>query len=116
MKFDAEIAGFTRDAFVKAMMAEGAVVRAGYLRPTFLEPIFQKKTFLGQTGFPFSANPRNKEISYAPGLCPVCEELNNNRIVMTYIMQPPQTFADMDLFGLALQKITDNAKELANLG
>ena len=116
MKFDAKVAGFTRDAFVKAMMAEGAVVRAGYLRPTFLEPVFQKKTFLGQTGFPFSSNPRNKEISYAPGLCPVCEELNDNRIVMTYIMQPPQTLADMDLFGLALQKITDNAKELANLG
>jgi len=116
MKFDAKVAGFSREAFVKAMMAEGAVVRAGYLRPTFLEPVYQKKTFLGQSGFPFSANPRNKDIIYAPGLCPVCEDLNDNRIVMTFIMQPPQTLADMDLFGLALQKISDNSDKLAGLG
>ena len=116
MKFNAKIAGFSRDAFVRAMLAEGAIVRAGYLRPTFLEPVYQKKTFLGQFGFPFSANPRNEDITYEPGICPVCEDLNDNRIVMTFIMQPPQTLADMDLFGLALQKIADNAQELASLG
>ncbi len=115
MKFNAKIAGFSRESFVKAMLAEGATVRAGYLRPTFLEPIYQKKTFLGDSGFPFSANPRYEELEYGPGICPVCEDLNDNRIVMTFIMQPPQTMEDMDLFGVALRKIADNAKKLAHL-
>ena len=116
LKFDAEIAGFSRDAFVAAMLAEGCFVRGGYLRPTYLETIYQKKICFGADGFPFTANKRHKEISYHKGICPVCEDLDENKIVITAIMQPPQTFEDMRLFGIACEKMTHNSRLLREYG
>ncbi|MDJ0949943.1 MAG: DegT/DnrJ/EryC1/StrS family aminotransferase, partial [Alphaproteobacteria bacterium] len=55
MKYDAEVTGVPRDLFVKAALAEGFFARAGYLRPTYLEPLYQHKTCFGTDGFPFSA-------------------------------------------------------------
>lgn len=116
LKFDAEKAGFSRDAFVAAMLAEGFFVRGGYLRPTYLESLYQKKICFGAGGFPFSANPRNKEIDYRKGLCPVCEDLDENKIVITAIMQPPQTMEDMELFGRTCEKMMNNSKLLNEYG
>ena len=91
-------------------------MRGGYLRPTYLETIYQKKICFGADGFPFTANKRHKEISYHKGICPVCEDLDENKIVITAIMQPPQTFEDMRLFGIACEKMTHNSRLLREYG
>ena len=69
LKFDAAVAGFSRDAFVAAMLAEGTFVRGGYLRPTYLEKVYQQKICFGTQGFPFTANPRHRHIRYDKGIC-----------------------------------------------
>ena len=112
MKYDAEVTGVPRDLFVKAALAEGFFARAGYLRPTYLEPLYQHKTCFGTDGFPFSANSRNATLSYAKGLCPTCERLQDEEVVLTAIQQPPQTLADMDGFVEACAKVIENRDEL----
>lgn len=112
MKHDAQVTGIPRDLFVKAINAEGFFLRGGYLRPTYMEPVYQRKICFGPNGFPFSANPRNANLSYAPGLCRTCERLQDQDLMLTAIMQPPQTEADMDLFVEACAKVLQNRDEL----
>ena len=58
-------------------------------------------------GHPFTANPRNKNLSYAKGLCPVVERLNERELMVTNILYPPLTLADMDAFVMACRKVLD---------
>src|SRR3546814_18171578 len=72
---------------------------------------------LGPNGFPFTANPRNDStLSYARGLCPTCERLQSGDLMLTAIMQPPQTLEDMDLFVEACAQVLDNRDALLQLG
>lgn len=105
MKYDAQATRIPRDLFVKAVQAEGFFLRGGYLRPTYLEPLYRRKLCFGAKGFPFSANPRNADLRYGPGLCPACERLQDEEVLLTAIMQPPQTIGDMDGFVEACAKV-----------
>lgn len=112
MKFDEKAAGLPRDLFVKAVSAEGFPLRAGYLRPLYLEPLYQKKIAIGRNGFPFTANPRNANLSYAPGICPVVERLQEREVMLTNYIYPPLTEADMDRFADAFEKVLANRDAL----
>jgi perosamine synthetase len=110
--FDAAQVGMPRDLFTKAIAAEGYYLRAGYLRPIYMEPVYQRKLCFGANGFPFSANPRNASLSYAAGICPTVERLQESSLMITPIMQPPQTVADMDGFIEACAKTIRNRDRL----
>jgi dTDP-4-amino-4,6-dideoxygalactose transaminase len=110
--FDAARVGMPRDLFAKAIAAEGFYLRAGYLRPIYMEPVYQRKLCFGANGFPFSANPRNAALSYAAGICPTVERLQECSLMITPIMQPPQTAADMDAFVEACAKTMRNRDRL----
>lgn len=112
MKYDANTTGVPRDLFAKAVNAEGFQLRAGYIRPTYLEPVYQRKICFGPNGFPFSANPRNANLSYSKGLCPTCERMQEQELLLTAIMQPPQTEADMDMFVEVFDKVLRNKDAL----
>jgi len=110
--FDEEKVGMPRDLFTKAIVAEGFYLRSGYLRPVYLEPVYQRKLCFGYNGFPFSANPRNAELNYSAGICPTVERLQKDSMMVTPIMQPPQTLADMDNFIEACKKTIHNREKL----
>ncbi|MFZ9448597.1 MAG: DegT/DnrJ/EryC1/StrS family aminotransferase [Alphaproteobacteria bacterium] len=109
---DADVVGLPRDLFAKAVAAEGYYLRAGYLRPIYLEPVYQSKICFGGAGFPFTANPRNANLSYAAGICPIVERLQGESLMITPIMQPPQDEADMDGFVEACAKVIRNRDRL----
>lgn len=48
-------------------------------------PLFQKKTAIGTRGFPWSYEHSRKNISYAVGICPVAEELQDISFFSFYI-------------------------------
>lgn len=112
IRYDAAAAGLPRDLFAKAMLAEGLFVRAGYLRPTYLEPLYQKKICFGPNGYPFNQNPRGDDLRYDRGLCPTCERLQDEEILITAVMQPPQTLEDMDLWAEGARKVLAAKDEL----
>jgi dTDP-4-amino-4,6-dideoxygalactose transaminase len=113
MKYDEKVTGLSRAAFVKAVNAEGYFLRAGYLRPLYMEPMFQQKICFGANGYPFTANPRNHEISYAQGLCPVCERLQEKEILITNMIYPPLDESYADGFVMAVRKVLNYAKDIA---
>lgn len=112
IRYDEKKTGIPRSLFAKAMVAEGFTLRAGYVTPLYLQPVYQKKICFGDRGYPFTANPRNAQISYAKGLCPVTERLQDRELMITNIIYPPLTEADMDAFADACRKILANRDKL----
>ena len=115
MKYDEAAAGIPRDLFCKALSAEGFYVRSGYIKPVYLEPMYQQRIAMGRSGFPFTANPRIDEISYAPGLCPTVERMEFSELILTTVFLPPSDKTDIDKFVDAINKITDNKDLLVSM-
>lgn len=69
---------------------EGALIRAGYVQPVYLLPIFQ-------------ADPD----AYPAGLCPMTERANQ-RLLIHEFMRPPMQETDLDDVIAAFTKVFDN--------
>jgi perosamine synthetase len=120
--FDAEAAGVGRDRFVDAVAAElpltalretdGPLISAGYVRPLYLQSLYQKKAGLGAKNYPFG-DPSLKSVpDYSPGICPVVETLQTRRIIMHEMMRPGMTREDLDAVAAAFDKVAENLDEL----
>ena len=69
-----QVPGVSRRQYVKALRAEGVPIGESYVGiPINLRRTFQLKESHYGKGFPWSANPRNAEIVYRAGDCPVAE-------------------------------------------
>ncbi|MCP4914378.1 MAG: DegT/DnrJ/EryC1/StrS family aminotransferase [Oligoflexia bacterium] len=112
MKYDEAKIGIPRDLFVEAVMKEGYYLRGGYVTPLYQHALYQQKICFGDKGFPFTANPRNNEISYEKGLCPVAERLHEKEFILTNIIYEPYTLEDMDNFIESIKKVIANKDEL----
>ncbi|HVX47629.1 MAG TPA: DegT/DnrJ/EryC1/StrS family aminotransferase [Mycobacteriales bacterium] len=94
-----DILGADNKEFGKALVAEGIPVSAGYLeRPVYLVPALVDRRVYGKSGFPFTAPPARQEIVYAPGDCPVAEDMINRTLL---VMQWNEKFTDSDVDDIA---------------
>ena len=114
MKFNAEEAGVHRDKFAEAVRAEGVPIGAGYVRPIYLEPMYQQLLAYGDSGFPFRGPHMKKTISYPKGIAPVCEKLHFEELLTTPICHYPLIEKDIDDFVAAVEKVLDNIGDLVN--
>lgn len=112
MRYNEAETGIPRDLFCKAVQAEGIPLRAGYVKPLYLEPVYQQKICFGKNGYPFTSSTRNSQISYERGLCPVTERLQDHEIMLTGAIYPPLTNAHVDLFVAACAKVLANRDAL----
>ena len=112
MKYDAGVTGIPRDLFVDAVRAEGFQLAAGYVKPLYLEPLYQKRICFGPDGAPFSFNPDVNDDTYRAGICPVVERLQNEDLMWTSMIYPPLTTAFLDSFVDAIEKVIDNRDAL----
>ena len=112
MTYDAEVTGIPRDLFVKAVQAEGFQLAAGYVKPLYLEPLYQKRICFGPDGFPFSANPNIDADTYRAGICPVVERLQNRDLMWTAMIYPTLTTSFLDGFADAIEKVIANRDAL----
>jgi dTDP-4-amino-4,6-dideoxygalactose transaminase len=78
-RFDGARAGVSRQRFVKALAAEGVPSSAGYVRPLYLLPLFQRRQAIGRHGFPF--NLAHPEVRYDRGSCPVVERMHYDELL-----------------------------------
>ena len=111
IKYDEEKLGIPRSIFAQALRAEGMVVGEGYMKPLYLNPVFQKKMAYTK-GCPYSCAHYNSDIQYKKGLCPVTEDLYEKTLLTTEIIKYPNTETEVDEFISAVVKIADNAAEL----
>jgi dTDP-4-amino-4,6-dideoxygalactose transaminase len=110
-KIDSEKLGVSREAFSKALEAEGFPHGTGYVRPLYLLPIFQKRKAIGRDGFPFNLSQR----TYEQGLCPVAEDLYKNSILMFEPCAYDTNEESRALLIKAFLKVYEARAELRNL-
>lgn len=112
MRYNAVEAGVPRDKFAEAVRAEGVPLYGGYVRPIYLEPMYQQLLAYGDSGFPFRGPHMKKEISYPKGTAPVCERMHFQELLVTPICHYPLSEDDIDDFVEAVEKVIDNRKLL----
>lgn len=98
--YDAGRTGIPRGLFVDAMNAEGIPMGAGYIQPLYLLPLFQRRAHFAFEHF-------GRDVSYHKGLCPVCEEMSFERLMLTMVCRPPATEEDMADVAKAMRKVLD---------
>lgn len=118
LQFDANLAGMHRNRFIDAVKTElpptllreesTVLLSYGYVKPLYLQPLYQERIAFGRDGFPFTLS----DITYPKGLCPVTEDMHYNRLITHEFMRPGMTKADMDDVVKAFEKVWDNREEL----
>jgi dTDP-4-amino-4,6-dideoxygalactose transaminase len=112
MLFDEVRAGFHRDRLIQALNAEGIPIRGGYLKPLYLEPMFQQKIAFGDKGFPFIGSHYDGNVDYSKGICPVAENYWERRSIVNPYVYPPLGMRDMKDIVAGFEKVMRNAKSL----
>jgi dTDP-4-amino-4,6-dideoxygalactose transaminase len=116
LRYDERATGVSRARFVEALGAEGIPMVAGYVRPIYWEPLFQRKIVFGDKGFPFSSSDYGTvSPSYERGLCPVVERIQEREVILTQICRAGVSEEDMADVVAAFEKIFDNIEALKDL-
>lgn len=101
-------AGISRGVFAKALQAEGIPCGTGYVKPIYLDPIYQKRIGYGTRGCPFSCSFYKGKVEYHKGICPVAERMYEKELLLLPICRYPHTKKDIDDAVNAFEKIYDN--------
>jgi dTDP-4-amino-4,6-dideoxygalactose transaminase len=122
IKFDSNLAGVHRDRFVEAVRAElaptelreseGVNIGSGYVKPLYLQPLYQQRVAYGRDGCPWSCDKYQGKVSYSPGLCPVTEKMHFDVLITHELFRPGMTHEDMDDVANAFTKVWENRGEL----
>jgi perosamine synthetase len=116
--FDQEVAGVGRDVFINAVAAElphhllreleGVQLGVGYVKPLYLQPMYQQKIAYGSSGYPFSES----DVSYRQGICPVTERMHFEKLFSHEFMLPSMELCDIDDVVAAFHKVWEHRAEL----
>lgn len=112
MKYDAEITGVSRARFAEALRAEGIPCGTGYVRPLYLEPVYQKRIGYGRKGFPFTCEKNPTSVSYARGICPVCERMHFEQLLSLGVCHANITSKDLEDVVSAFEKVASQIEKL----
>jgi perosamine synthetase len=120
--FDPQKAGIARNKFIAAVAAElapttlketeGVQLGSGYVKPIYLQPLYQKKQVYGNSHFPWEPPYYKGNVSYDKGICPVVESLHYETLFTNELMHPPFTKDDLNDVVNAFYKVAENINEL----
>jgi perosamine synthetase len=103
IKINTDASGQMRSRWVEALKAEGIPVRAGYLKPLYLQPLYQKKIAFGKEGFPFSL--MHSSVHYTRGLCLVAEKIQDEELILGDFCHAGMQVCDLEDVVNAFEKI-----------
>jgi dTDP-4-amino-4,6-dideoxygalactose transaminase len=117
-RFDKTNENISRDTFINAVKAElpvhhlrekeGVKLGVGYVKPLYLQPIFQNKIAYGSHGYPFTmGNP-----DYSKGSCPIVERMHFEELFTHEFILPSMSPLDIDDVGDAFEKVWECRQEL----
>lgn len=122
LKYDAQAAGMPRTRFVDAVRAElapielregeGVKVNGGYVKPIYLQPMFQQRIAYDAAGCPWSCERYKGNVTYDRGICPVAEEMHENVLITHELIRPLMTREDLDDAVGAFVKVWEHKGEL----
>ena len=94
-KFDKSKTNISRKKFIDLMNSEGAKFYGAYVKPTYYQPLYQKKE-LFKNGYPFNALENKKiQTNYYKNSCPVAERLHDNEIILNEHFRHPHNLNDI---------------------
>lgn len=105
IRYQSAILNVQRHEFVRAVNAEGICFYEAYVRPLYLQPLYQQKSAF-KAGYPWSA-PENSSSrpDYAKGCCPRAEKLHFEEMMINEHIRPPHTAADINDILVAIEKV-----------
>jgi perosamine synthetase len=119
-KFDSQRAGVHREKFIDAVKAElplmelreeeGVLINCGYVRPLYLQSLYQKRIAFGKNGYPFTL--AGDHVSYDKGICPVVERMYFDEIFTMDLCHPSMTQQDLNDVITAFYKVWDGRNSL----
>lgn len=120
--YDEAAFGIPRNTFVQALKVElpsrglgeheGPLLSAGYVKPLYLMPLFQKKVAIGKDGYPFNSPHYRGSVSYQKGICPVAERMHERELIIHELIRPPMARGDLDDVVRAFHKVYEHRSEL----
>ena len=124
-RFKEKIAGVSRDIFINAVKAElastkfreneGPRLYAGYVKPLYLQPVYQERTLYGGKKCPFECNFYKKEVNYDKGLCPTAEKMHYRELFWHDLMHSNMNKKDLDDVIRAFWKVWEKRTELSKI-
>jgi dTDP-4-amino-4,6-dideoxygalactose transaminase len=111
MIIDVAKLGCSKFKIADALRAEGVEVTTSY-QNIHLIPMYQKKIAYGSKGFPWTADFARKNISYAKGICPVAERLNDETYLGFGMCTYDLNDNDIDLIIRSFHKVWSNIDQL----
>ena len=122
IKFNQKIAGVHRNKFVEAVKAElmpiksreteGIKIGCGYVKPLYLQPLYQDKIVYGNTSCPWTCSKSRGDHTYNKGICPTTEKLYEDVLIIHELMRPPMTEEDLDDVIKAFFKVWEYREDL----
>ena len=107
--------GVKRDLLVKALKFEGVEgLYPGYALLHRL-PLYKNKIAYGKGGFPWSSNLNTRSFNYANGICPVAEEMHDEKFLGYGLCLFKLENKDVDLIIKAFHKVWNNLDQLRNI-
>jgi len=111
MQLDLGLIGVTRDRLCDALHAEGVAVSRRY-QNIHLLPVYQRKIAFGSKGFPWTSDICLRPVSYAKGICPVAEDLNDNSYMGFGLCVHDLTMGHVEMIIRAFQKVWGQIESL----
>jgi perosamine synthetase len=108
MTLESDALGASREAIYKALVAEGVPALSVGYENIHLLPMYQNKMAYGSKGFPWTSDICHRDVSYAKGICPVAEDMNERRFLSLGICSHLFEDEDVDLIVEAFHKVWRN--------
>ncbi|HUF09852.1 MAG TPA: DegT/DnrJ/EryC1/StrS family aminotransferase [Rhodothermales bacterium] len=115
IRYDEKVHDVPRKVFAEALRAEGLPVSEGYVRPLYLEPMYQRRIAFGRDGFPFTYAGYRGRVSYERGICPTAERMHFSEVLCLTICHAGASSRDMRDATVIFEKVVDGAAELVHL-
>lgn len=122
LSYDARATGVARDLIVRALKAElphtelreseGPLIGQGYVKPLYLQPIYQKMIGYGSVQCPFKCPHYDGAPDYARGACPNAERAHFETLVTHELMRPGMMRGDLDDVAAAFAKVWGRLPDL----
>lgn len=116
LRYEATRIGLSRELFARAINAElpylnfeTTALVTGYVRPLYLNRLYQEQRAFPHGHFPFNLSPA---VSYSPGLCPVAERMHEHELLLCPLVREPLTTRDMDDFITAIDRVIEYAPKI----
>jgi len=96
----------------KALGAEGVPIAQGYVKPLYLQPLYQNRIAFGKRGCPFSCRYYEGRVSYDKGICPAAERIYNKELLLIETCKYDFSESDLREIAKAFHRVFDNLEQL----